>query len=186
MFEIDEFVAQCRAALTDPTPELAIKELVACRVADPAPVAARLGPAEEAGLTPLYRGDDLTILRVIWAPGMTLYPHEHRMWADIGISGGEEENAFYRRGPTGIQRAGGKDLVQKDTVLLGEDVIHAVTNPRRIPAEAIHVYGGDFFATPRKEWDPTTLAEREFRVESALRAFAEANARWAQERAAAG
>jgi predicted metal-dependent enzyme (double-stranded beta helix superfamily) len=185
MFDVDGFIAQCRAALTDPTPQLAIKELVAQTVSDPDPVASRLGPAEEAGLTPLYRGEDLTILRVIWAPGMTLYPHEHRMWAVIGLYGGEEENAFYRRNAMGLQRAGGKDLARRDAVLLGEDVIHAVHNPRAVPAEAIHIYGGDFFATPRSEWDPVTLQEQEFKVENALRIFAEANAKWAEERAAA-
>jgi predicted metal-dependent enzyme (double-stranded beta helix superfamily) len=184
MFDIDEFVAQVREALTEHTPQLAIKELVERVVAEPDPVAARLGPADAAGLTTLYRGDDLTILRVIWAPRMRLYPHEHRMWAVIGIYGGEEGNAFYRRSPAGLQLAGGKDLTCRDTVLLGEDVIHAVTNPLKIPAEAIHIYGGDFFATPRSEWDPTTLEEREYRVENALRTFAEANARWEQERAA--
>jgi predicted metal-dependent enzyme (double-stranded beta helix superfamily) len=184
MFDVDEFVIQVRAALAQHTPQLAVKELVARVVADPGPVATSLGPAETAGLTTLYRGDDLTILRVIWAPGMTLFPHEHRMWAVIGLYGGEEQNAFFRRDPAGLQRSGGKDLARRDTVLLGEDVIHAVTNPRSVPAEAIHIYGGDFFATPRSEWDPTTLEEREFSVDNALRAFAEANARWAQERAA--
>ncbi len=186
MFEVEEFVTQCRAALSEHTPQLAIKELLERTVADPAAVAKALGPAEAAGLTPLCRGADLTILRVIWAPGMTLFPHEHRMWAVIGLYGGEEQNAFFRRREAGIAPAGGKDLVRSDTVLLGDDVIHAVTNPREIPAEAIHIYGGDFFDTPRSEWDPITLQEREFRVENALRAFAEANSAWATERTAAG
>jgi predicted metal-dependent enzyme (double-stranded beta helix superfamily) len=185
MFDIDEFVAQCRAALTEHTPSLAIKELVERVVSEADPVAAALGQATSAGLTPLYRGADLTVLRVIWAPGMTLYPHEHRMWAVIGLYGGEEENAFYRRRPQGLARAGGKDLTCRDVVLLGDEVIHAVHNPREIPAEAIHIYGGDFFATPRSEWDPDTLQEREFRIENALRTFAEANERWAATRAAA-
>ena len=43
---------------------------------------------------------------------------------------------------------------------LGHDVIHAVKNPRSTPTAAIHVYGGDFFATPRSEWDPETQEER--------------------------
>jgi predicted metal-dependent enzyme (double-stranded beta helix superfamily) len=184
MFDVDEFIGQVRDALTEHTPQLAVKELVERLVAEPEPVAACLGPADTAGLTALYRGDDLTILKVIWAPGMTLYPHDHRMWAVIGLYGGEEQNAFYRRSSAGLQRAGGKELTRRDTVLLGEDVIHAVTNARSIPAEAIHIYGGDFFATPRSEWDPTTLEEREFQVENALQVFAEANARWESERSA--
>ena len=28
---------------------------------------------------------------------MDIYPHDHRMWAAIGIYAGEEDNAIYRR-----------------------------------------------------------------------------------------
>ena len=46
------------------------------------------------------------------------------------------------------------------------------------------MYGGDFFATPRSEWDPETLQERPYDVDRARRTFAEANARWEAESAA--
>ena len=49
--------------------------------------------------------------------------------------------------------------------------------------KAIHIYGGDFFVQPRSEWDPATLEERPYRVENAMRAFAEANERWEAGRA---
>jgi predicted metal-dependent enzyme (double-stranded beta helix superfamily) len=35
-----------------------------------------------------------------------------------------------------------------------------VKNPQSTPTAAIHVYGGDFFATPRSEWNPETQEER--------------------------
>jgi hypothetical protein len=41
---------------------------------------------------------------------------------------------------------------------------------------AIHVYGGDFFATSRSEWDPETLLERPYDVEKNLQLFERANA----------
>ena len=41
---------------------------------------------------------------------------------------------------------------------------------------AIHVYGGDFFAAARSEWDPETLLERPFAMDKNLRLFEEANA----------
>ena len=41
---------------------------------------------------------------------------------------------------------------------------------------AIHVYGGDFFAAERSEWDPETLLEERYNVERAMRQFEEANA----------
>jgi hypothetical protein len=34
-----------------------------------------------------------------------------------------------------------------------------VSNPLKRLTDAIHVYGGDFFATPRSEWDPDTLED---------------------------
>jgi predicted metal-dependent enzyme (double-stranded beta helix superfamily) len=60
---------------------------------------------------------------------------------------------------------------------LGRDIIHSVTNPIPRLTGAIHVYGGDFFAKPRSEWDPETLRERPFDLEAAQRTFREASAR---------
>ena len=56
------------------------------------------------------------------------------------------------------------------------DIIHTVTNPLDRLTGAIHVYGGDFFATPRSEWDPETLVEAPFDVQTTMRLFEEANA----------
>ena len=71
-----------------------------------------------------------------------------------------------------------------DTTLLGKTIIHAVTNPLRQFTGAIHVYGGDFFAAARSEWDAETLEERPYDVEHAKRVFAEANERWRAQSAA--
>ena len=68
-----------------------------------------------------------------------------------------------------------KQLNAKDTIPLGSTIIHAVTNPLDQITAAIHVYGGDFFAVPRSEWDPQTLQERPFDLERAKQVFAEAN-----------
>jgi predicted metal-dependent enzyme (double-stranded beta helix superfamily) len=108
---------------------------------------------------------------------MMVKPHDHRMWAVIGIYGGREENIFYRRDKDGLKRHGTKELHAKDTTPLGAAIIHAVTNPLDQITAAIHVYGGDFFATPRSEWDPGTLVEQPYDVENTLRAFEESNQR---------
>jgi len=99
------------------------------------------------------------------------------MWAVIGLYGGREDNIFYRRTPQGLVRTGGKQLETTDAVILGEKVIHAVTNPLSQFTGAIHVYGGDFFAAPRSEFDPDTFEERPYDVEKAKRLFREANER---------
>jgi len=55
--------------------------------------------------------------------------------------------------------------------------MHLETNPTSRFTGAIHVYGGDFFGADRSEWNPETLLERPYGVETALRLFEETNAR---------
>jgi predicted metal-dependent enzyme (double-stranded beta helix superfamily) len=117
---------------------------------------------------------------------MAAYPHDHRMWALIGLYGGRENNTFYRRSPAGLQVAGGKQLEIGHTVLFGESLIHSVVNPLRVFTGAIHIYGGDFFGTPRSDWDPETLQERPYDVERARKLIADANERWLAEAAKTG
>jgi hypothetical protein len=66
-------------------------------------------------------------------------------------------------------------LCEKDAEPLGHNIIHSVTNPISRLTGAIHVYGGDFFAAERSEWDPETLREQPYDVEKTLRLFEEAN-----------
>jgi predicted metal-dependent enzyme (double-stranded beta helix superfamily) len=185
MFDVEEFVAACYAALREHSPQAAMKELVERTMSRPGEVEAALGTPTRAELATIHRSPELTVLNVIWAPGMSIYPHDHRMWAVIGIYGGQEDNTFYRRSPQGLVVAGGKELHSKDSVLLGDKVIHAVANPRQTLTGAIHVYGGDFFATQRSEWDPETLEERPYDVEKARQQFVLANERYAAQQASA-
>lgn len=177
MFDKERFIEDCRAALREKNAQAAIRELVARAVSDPAPVLRALGEPRRSGVDTIYCAADLTILNLCWGPRMVFKPHDHRMWAVIGIYGGREENTFFRRNENGLARHGTKALNAKDTVPLGENIIHAVTNPLDQITAAIHVYGGDFFATPRSEWDPKTLQEQPYSVEDTMRAFEAANRR---------
>jgi predicted metal-dependent enzyme (double-stranded beta helix superfamily) len=177
MFQKERFVEACRAALKERQAQAAIRELVEKAVADPAQVVRGLGEPKLSGVDTIYRADDLTILNLCWGPRMVFKPHDHRMWAVIGIYGGREQNIFYRRGEKGLTQHGTKEMNTGDTIPLGAAIIHAVTNPLDQITGALHVYGGDFFATPRSEWDPRTLKEQPYDVEHTLRAFAEANER---------
>ena len=103
---VEEIVARCRAALDEVTPALAVRDALDELVADPAAVERAVGAVEVGGITTIHHADDLTILRVAWTPGMALYPHEHRMWAVIGMYGGQEDNAFYRRVAAGPRDCG--------------------------------------------------------------------------------
>jgi len=50
-------------------------------------------------------------------------------------------------------------LFPGDVAALPMDAIHSVTNPLTRFTSGIHIYGGDFFATPRSQWDPESLVE---------------------------
>jgi predicted metal-dependent enzyme (double-stranded beta helix superfamily) len=129
----------------------------------------------------LHHAPDLTILNVIWAPGMYLRPHDHRMWAAIGVYGGQEDNTFYRRdAEAGLTESGGKQLEPRDVLLLGDATIHSVANSRSHEfTGAIHVYNGDFVNQPRRQWDPETLVEQPYDLAETNAAFEAANAAWA-------
>jgi predicted metal-dependent enzyme (double-stranded beta helix superfamily) len=180
MFELEQFTADCRAALAADKSHKHVHDVVARAVGDPASVLRALGEPKCAGLHKLYRSHDLTVLNVVWAPMMTIMPHNHSMWAVIGIYTGREDNIFWRRlpgSPGRVEAAGAKALCERDAASLGHDIIHSVTNPIPRLTGAIHVYGGDFFdPTHRSEWDPETLLEGPFDPERAVRRFEEANA----------
>jgi len=105
------------------------------------------------------------------------------MWAVIGIYTGREDNIFWRRvskeAGGRVEAAGAKSLGERDVEPLGRDIIHSVTNPLSRLTGAIHVYGGDFFAVSRSEWDPETLLERNYDMERNLRLFEDANRAYA-------
>jgi predicted metal-dependent enzyme (double-stranded beta helix superfamily) len=110
---------------------------------------------------------------------MTISPHNHAMWAVIGIYTGREDNIFWRRiadeTDGRIEAAGAMALAAGDAVPLGRDIIHSVTNPLPRLTGALHVYGGDFFNIERSEWDPETLREQRYDVAKNMRLFQEAN-----------
>ena len=108
MFEKDRFIEDCKAAVAEG--QKAVRELVREAVADPAAIVAELGEPATAGVFPLYRAPDLTVINFIWAPCMTLLPHNHNMFAVIGIYSGREDNIFWRRiedGETSVVEAAG-------------------------------------------------------------------------------
>ena len=175
---VDDIVARCQAAVAEHTPALAVRDVLDELVADPAVLEQAVGRVEEGGITTLHNATDLTILHVAWTPGMALNPHDHRMWAVIGMYGGQEDNGFYRRAATGLEPSGGRELPAGDVLVLGDDVIHSVANTRRDFAVALHVYGGDFFSIARSEWDWDTYDERPRDFARTMKLFDDANTRW--------
>jgi predicted metal-dependent enzyme (double-stranded beta helix superfamily) len=178
MFDKERFVQDCLAAVKDG--QAAVREVVQSAVADPKGVIAELGEPEQAGISPLYRSPELTIINFAWAPCMSLMPHNHQMFALIGIYSGREDNVFWKRNESSIEAVGAKSMGVGDVTTLGRDIIHSVLNPIGKMTTAIHVYGGDFFdpVEPRSEWDHETLSERPWDIEKVKTLFKESEERF--------
>jgi len=172
MLDADDLVSECLGAVTEDDPRRATRAVLERALAG-GHLADGLGE-QPGGLNVWYNAPELTILNVVWPPLFSLLPHDHRMWAAIGIYGGREDNTFYRRAGSTLVTSGGKNLAEGDVLLLGDDTIHAVHNPRRAYTGAVHVYGGDFIRTPRSQWDAETLEEEPYDLEAVRREFARA------------
>ncbi|MGI9247590.1 MAG: hypothetical protein ACR2QI_01170 [Woeseiaceae bacterium] len=157
--DIERFVEECMVANQEADAQTAVKQVLARAVSTPDAVIAALGDPAKAGLNVLHSSATLTIFAATWTPQMNLMPHDHLMWANIGIYTGREDNIFWKRSSGGIEAYGAEALFAKDAASLPEDAVHSVTNPLLRFTGGIHIYGGDFFDTTRSQWNPETLEE---------------------------
>jgi predicted metal-dependent enzyme (double-stranded beta helix superfamily) len=180
MFDLQRFIADCEAACTDGG-QRAVREIMTAAMDDRGGLIKVLGEPKRAGIEILYRSSTATILNLIWGPHMTVRPHNHHMWAVIGIYGGREDNIFWRVLPADarwpLEAAGASSLMPGDTCTLGQDIIHSVTNPLGKLTGALHVYAGDFLNQAREEWDEETLIPGPYDMPRARRIFEESNRR---------
>ena len=175
MFNVKDFVKACQGK--QPT---AVKELLTDALRDPTGVAkalAEFGAAADVnkgamGDLLIHRAADLTILKAAVPPKFKSPPHNHLMWAVIGVYDGQENNHFYRRSGEGLEASGRKQVHQSDVLVLGQEVIHAIENPLDRTLFAIHVYGGDLPAAPRRMWNPFTMQEEAFEFQT-MRGYAQ-------------
>ena len=158
-FDREQFVSDCQAAALESDAQAAVSEVLARAVSTPDAVLRALGEPSRAGLDVLVASPTLTIFAAHWTPNMTLLPHDHAMWASIGLYTGREDNILWRRGPEGIRATGAQCLFAGDVARLPDSVIHSVTNPLPRFTAGLHIYGGDFFAAERHQWEPETLEE---------------------------
>lgn len=185
MFKKDLFIEACEMSVLEG--QGAIRELVTEAVRDPAGIVAELGEPSKPGVEVLYHTPQVTVINFIWSPCMTLCPHDHRIFAVIGLYGGREDNVFWRRiseqgseESAMIEAAGALSMGPGEVATLGVDIIHSVANPLTKLSSAIHVYGGDFFEPPkpRHQWDHETLIEQPWRMEDTRAVFRAAEIRF--------
>lgn len=129
-FDRDMFIAECRRSLDEDEPQLAVRDVVARAISNPAAVERERGVADGWRVEVLYNDEDLTIMHFVWPPSVDLFPHEHKMWSTVGIYGGIEDNTYYRRAGHSIEANGYRRGEVGDVLLMGVDGIHSVQTAR--------------------------------------------------------
>ena len=179
LFARDRFVADCEAAVAAGDGQRAIRALLDEAASDRTRVMAELGAPKRAGIEVLHRSNNMTILNLVWGPHMTVMPHNHHMWAAIGLYAGREDNIFWRTLPTDAKRpleaAGASSYFPGDIGMLGPDIIHSVSNPLGKLTGALHIYGGDFLKQEREQWDEETMVQCPYDTAAARKLFEDSN-----------
>lgn len=162
MFELERFIDDCDSAVLSGGQE-AVREVLARAIADPGGVVAVLGEPRRSELKILHRSPRLTILNLLWPPHHTQVPHNHLIWAEVGVYCGREDNIFWRRRPPDdgrqIEAVGATSISTGRRHSLERDAIHSVNNPLDRVTAALHLYGGDLSIQPRTMWDGESLIE---------------------------
>ncbi len=63
MFDKEDFIEDCRAAIKEKDAQAVIRELVARAVSEPSQLMRIIGEPKRAGIETIYKADDLTILK---------------------------------------------------------------------------------------------------------------------------
>ncbi len=151
--DVRELIDACRDAAGGDEPTRDVSELVGAFLHQPS-LPSLLGDADRSTYEALYRGQDILVLHGVVPPTPApVAPHDHRMWAVIGVYQGLEHNELFVRAD-----GGGLDTVDRFTIGAGQvrtldpSTIHSVQARGDRYLGAIHVYGGDLFGTPRSRW----------------------------------
>jgi hypothetical protein len=68
MFDKDQFIDDCRAALNGDRASRNVRDVVARAISDSGSVIRGLGDLKAGGIDTVYRSPELTIINVFWAP----------------------------------------------------------------------------------------------------------------------
>ena len=166
MFDLQEFIAECRAAESGADALAETRDRIAAAFQDPDSIRTALRGADPDGRNAvLHASEDLTVLHVVTQAGFVSPIHNHLMWAAIGILDGAERNFFYRRTePDGIELVEERVLSPDSGIfVLRADRSHAIRAEGGTAVEGLHVYGGDLLRrSSRSMWHPETLAEQPY------------------------
>jgi predicted metal-dependent enzyme (double-stranded beta helix superfamily) len=160
----DEFIARCLATVTTGQEPAATVEVVKQFLRDQS-IARNLSLDE--GVRILHNSEDLTILHVVMSKRPVgvgdPIPHNHSMWAAVGVTHGSEHNKLFRRSDDTIEPSGEHVIEAGSVFFMDKDTIHSVKNPStEHVSSALHVYGGDLIGTAKSMWCEPDLSESPF------------------------
>lgn len=156
--DLNELVAQCVAAAEEDDAAAAVREVVERAVRED-PFRISDLPRDRTGIVTLHSQPGLVVQHVVIPPGAGAPPHDHRVWAAVGVYAGQEDNALFRVRNGRLTPVGGRELRPGSVLALSAEDVHAVTNPRDGYTAALHVYGGDLDAQTRTTWDADGAAK---------------------------
>jgi predicted metal-dependent enzyme (double-stranded beta helix superfamily) len=159
VFDASAFVSDVQSAAASADPVAAVHEVVASAIRDGSSIDATLGTEFKREPDTLFSSETLTVQRILWPGGVWTSPHDHRVWAVIGVYTGEEMNRLYKNTSDGLQELQTCAVAQRDVLVLDADAIHRVDNQHRELTAGLHVYGGDMVggAERRNSWGPDGL-----------------------------
>ena len=151
--DILELIERCRDATTTEDPVSGVMEALGAFLHQPN-LERHLGAADRSKYEALYRGSDLLVLHGVLPPTPTpVDPHDHRMWAVVGVYHGQEDNQLFARADDAVLEPTERfSLTPGEIRPLDAATIHSVQAAGGRYLGAVHVYGGDLFGTRRSTW----------------------------------
>ena len=189
-FDREEFVAACQRAAAGSDPAEGVREVVEAAIQQGTAIDETLGTKLTGEADTLFCSDELTVQRIIWPGGSASPPHDHRMWAVVGVYAGREVNTLFDRRDRVISANREVPIDAGSVLTLPADAVHAVRNPDRQWTAGLHVYGGDIIDVERSAWLPDgshapqreVAAQRRLMVQAMLDLATEAGEQISDER----
>ncbi|HEX6247443.1 MAG TPA: hypothetical protein VFZ64_06180 [Nocardioidaceae bacterium] len=153
-FDPDRFVAECQAAAAESDPVQAVRDVVEATIRQGTAIDDTLGVELTGDPDTLFHSSGLTVQRIMWPGGSASAPHDHRMWAVVGVYAGCEVNTIFDRQGGSINPSEVIPVDAGGVLTLPVHAVHAVRNPDRRWTAGLHVYGGDIIDTERSAWLP--------------------------------
>jgi predicted metal-dependent enzyme (double-stranded beta helix superfamily) len=94
----------------------------------------------------LYRGDDYTLLALVWLPGQMSQVHGHRRWCALAVHRGCLTETLFGQNRQKIDLVSGRQLFPGNASHSPHDLAsaHRIANLGVETAVSLHVYGADY------------------------------------------